>query len=104
VLVSNVIDEVNAHQIESYLRNLVGRHLPLGVILRDHRLFDAADREPASEEQLFEAAAASEILTWRHQVLRDLEHRGVLTLDVFPEDMTAPLVNSYLEIKARHLL
>jgi uncharacterized protein (DUF58 family) len=104
VLVSNVIDEVNSHQIESYLRNLVGRHLPLGVLLRDHQLFDAADREPTSDEQLFEAAAASEILTWRHQVLRDLERRGVLTLDVFPEDMTAPLVNSYLEIKARHLL
>jgi uncharacterized protein (DUF58 family) len=104
VLVSNIIDEVNAHQIESYLRNLVGRHLPLGVILRDRRLFSAADHEPASDEQLFQAAAAAEILTWRHQVLRDLEHHGVLALDVFPEDMTAPLVNSYLEIKARHLL
>jgi uncharacterized protein (DUF58 family) len=104
VLVSNVIDEVNAHQIESYLGNLVRRHLPLGVLLRDHRLFDFADREPVDDEQLYQAAAAAEILTWRHQVLRDLEHRGVLALDVFPEDMTAPLVNSYLEIKARHLL
>jgi uncharacterized protein (DUF58 family) len=104
VLVSNVIDEVNAHQIESYLGTLVGRHLPLGVLLRDHRLFDAADHEPHSEGELFRAAAAAEILTWRHQVLRDLEHQGVLALDVFPEDMTAPLVNSYLEIKARHLL
>jgi uncharacterized protein (DUF58 family) len=104
VLLSNVIDEVNAHQIESYLRNLVGRHLPLGVILRDHQLFDAADRDPTTDDQLFRAAAAAEILTWRHQVLRDLEHHGVLALDVFPEDMTAPLVNSYLEIKARHLL
>jgi hypothetical protein len=37
-------------------------------------------------------------------VLTDLEHKGVLTIDVFPEDMTAPLVNQYLEIKARHLL
>ena len=36
--------------------------------------------------------------------LRDLMHRGVLALDVFPENMTAPLVNSYLDIKARHLL
>jgi hypothetical protein len=27
-----------------------------------------------------------------------------LSLDVFPEEMTAPLVNRYLEIKARHLL
>jgi uncharacterized protein (DUF58 family) len=104
VLISNVIDEVNAHQIESYLGTLVGRHLPLGVLLRDHRLFDAADREPRGDTELYRAAAAAEILTWRHQVLRDLEHQGVLALDVFPEDMTAPLVNSYLEIKARHLL
>jgi hypothetical protein len=104
VMVSNIIDEVNAHQIESYLRNLVGRHLPLGVLLRDRRLFDAADREPTDEIELFQGAAAAEILTWRHQVLRDLENHGVLALDVFPEDMTAPLVNSYLEIKARHLL
>jgi uncharacterized protein (DUF58 family) len=104
VLISNVIDEVNAHQIESYLGTLVGKHLPLGVLLRDHRLFGAADNEPQSEPELYRAAAAAEILTWRHQVLRDLEHQGVLALDVFPEDMTAPLVNSYLEIKARHLL
>jgi hypothetical protein len=67
-------------------------------------LFAAADRVPVCDEQLYEAAAASEILIWRHQVLRDLERHGVLSLDVFPEDMTAPLVNSYLEIKARHLL
>jgi hypothetical protein len=30
--------------------------------------------------------------------------RGILTLDVFPDDLTAPLVNQYLQIKARHLL
>lgn len=104
VLVTNVLDEVNAHQVHSYLSNLTGKHLPLGVMLRDHHLFDAADREPRSEDELFTAAAAAEILSWRHQVLRDLEHAGVRSLDVFPEDMTAPLINSYLEIKARHLL
>lgn len=104
VLMTNLIDEVNSHQIERYLSTLVGKHLPLGVLLRDHQLFDAADQSPRDERELYTAAAAAEILTWRHQVLTDLEHRGVLSLDVFPEDMTAPLVNRYLEIKARHLL
>lgn len=108
VLMTNLIDEVNSHQVHRYLTNLVGRHLPLGVLLRDHSLFDAVDaidpRLPATDRKLFRAAAAAEILTWRHQVLTDLEHRGVLALDVFPEDMTAPLVNQYLDIKARHLL
>jgi len=107
ILVTNLIDEVNSHQVQQYLSTLVGRHLPLGVMLRDHRLFDAADRprDPhGGEGQRFRAAAAADILTWRHQVLTDLTHKGVLALDVFPEDMTAPLVNQYLEIKARHLL
>ena len=104
VLITNVIDEVNAGQIDQYLSNLVGRHLPLGVLLRDRRLFDAVDVEHPTEEQLYPAAAAADILSWRHQVLADLQSKGVLALDVFPEQMTAPLVNRYLEIKARHLL
>lgn len=104
ILVTNLIDEVNANQVHRYLSTLVGRHLPLGVMLRDHRLYDAADQLNPRGEELFACAAAAEILTWRHQVLTDLQHMGVLALDVFPEDMTAPLVNKYLEIKARHLL
>jgi uncharacterized protein (DUF58 family) len=104
ILVTNLIDEVNSNQVERHLSCLVGRHLPLGVMLRDHQLFDAADHPAAPEVGLYKAAAAAEILTWRHQVLTDLTHKGVLAMDVFPEDMTAPLVNQYLEIKARHLL
>jgi uncharacterized protein (DUF58 family) len=104
ILITNLIDEVNAHQVQQYLSVLVGRHLPLGVLLRDHHLFDAVDTPYRSEALMYRAAAAAEILTWRHQVLTDLQHKGVLALDVFPEDMTAPLVNRYLEIKARHLL
>ena len=72
--------------------------------MRDHQMFDAANLASPVGRDLYRAGAAAEILTWRHQVLTDLQHKGVLSLDVFPEDMTAPLVNRYLEIKARHLL
>ncbi len=104
VLITNLIDEVNSNQIEQYLGSLVGRHLPLGVLLRDHQMFDALDHPPRNDAELFHASAAAEILGWRHQVLTDLQHQGVLSLDVFPEHMTAPLINQYLNIKARHLL
>ena len=104
VLITNVIDEVNANQVERYLTNLVGRHLPLGVLLRDHRLFDAVDTELPVGDELWRAAAAADILAWRHQVLTDMIGKGAMMLDTFPEDMTAPLINRYLEVKARHLL
>ena len=104
VLITNVIDEVNAHQVQSYLTNLVGKHLPLGLLLRDQRLFAEADQPSPTGLELFRAGAAAEVLVWRAQVINDLVHKGVLALDAFPDQMTAPLINSYLEIKARHLL
>jgi uncharacterized protein (DUF58 family) len=103
VLVTSVIDQVNTDQIDRYLTNLVGRHLPLAVLLRDRRMFDAADTD-GGEDQFWRTAAAADILAWRQQAIADLRRKGVLALDIFPEDMTAPLINRYLEIKARHLL
>ena len=46
VVLTNVFDDVNAQIITEYLGNLTGRHLPLGVFLRDHDLFALADNAP----------------------------------------------------------
>ncbi len=108
ILITNVIDEINSHQIKQYLGSLTGRHLPLGVLLRDHDLYAAVDEFESvpnpDRNMIFQAAAAADVLTWRHQVIRDLRHQGVLALDLFPEQLTSQMVNQYLEIKARHLL
>jgi uncharacterized protein (DUF58 family) len=104
VLMTNLFDELSAELAGEYLRNLSGRHLPLGVFLRDHDLFAMADRAAAGGAGLYQGAAAASILNWRERVLAGLRMSGVLTLDVFPEELTAVLVNRYIEIKARHLL
>ena len=111
VLATNVIDEVNANAVVDYLGNINGQHLPLGVLLRDRQMFEAADAVASpslagadAEFAMYRAAAAADILLWRDQVIRDLRHRGVLMVDAFPDELTAPLVNQYLEIKAKHLL
>jgi len=108
VLVTNVIDEINAHQVKQYMGSLTGRHLPLAVLLRDREVFSAIDDFEATSypnrSTIYQAAAAADVLTWRHHVIRDLKHQGVLALDLFPEQLTSELVNQYLEIKARHLL
>ena len=70
------------------------------------RFFSRETRpEDATADELFyRAGAAAEMLNWRRRTLRRLEARGALTLDVFPEDAAAPLINKYLEAKARRLL
>ncbi len=104
VLMTNLFDELNAQLAVEYLRNLKGRHLPLAVFLRDHDLFALADHAPTLGPGLYQGAAAASMLNWRERVLAGLRQGGVLTLDAFPEELTAELVNRYLEIKARHLL
>ena len=109
ILITNVIDDVNGKQVEARLTHLSGRHLPLAVLLRDAKLFAAieAGREATDETapaDLFRAAAAADLADWREQVLGSLRRKGALTLDVAPDDLTAPLINEYLRIKARHLL
>ncbi|MEZ6135823.1 MAG: DUF58 domain-containing protein [Pirellulaceae bacterium] len=104
VLVTNVIDQVNSDQVQNYMQNLIGCHLPLLVLLRDHRIFEAADNPAPDPTVLYRSAAASQLLVWRNQVIRRMRSGGALALDVFPDDMTSPLVNQYLEVKARHML
>ena len=104
VLATNVIDEVNAAAVVDYMGNINGQHLPLGILLRDREMFDAADNPHGDDFKMYRAAAAADILLWRDQVVKDLTHRGVLVVDSFPDELTAPLVNQYLEVKAKHLL
>lgn len=104
VLTSNIIDEINGNQIQGYLASMAGKHLPLGVLLRDRRIFQHLVASHPTEQEVYVAAAAADIVHWRLQVLASLRRKGVLMLDVFPEQITAPLINQYLEVKARHLL
>ena len=104
VLMTNLFDDLNAELAATYLRNVRGRHLPLAVFLRDHDLFGLADRAGPDGLSLYQGAGAAAMLNWRERVLSGLRQAGVLTIDAFPEELTAQLVNRYLEIKARHLL
>ncbi|MDR3635021.1 MAG: DUF58 domain-containing protein [Isosphaeraceae bacterium] len=104
VLMTNLFDDVNAQIVADHLSNTVGRHLPLGVFVRDHDIFNLADHAPSEGLGLYQGAAAAALLNWREKSLAGLRRRGVLTLDVFPDDLTVPLINQYLQIKARHLL
>lgn len=104
VLITNVIDDVSAAQITGYLRTLQSRHLPLIALLRDRAVFDSADNPDMDDSVFYRSAAASQLLLWRREVIQRLENTGVLSVDAFPDVLTTPLVNRYLEVKAKHLL
>ena len=104
VLVTSVIDDVSASQITGYLSTLRGQHLPVLALLRDRAVFDYADNPSLDESVLYRSAAAAQLLVWRHEVIQRIENAGVLSVDAFPDMLTTPLINRYLEVKAKHLL
>lgn len=111
VVLSHVLDEVNAEHLERHVRRLSGRHLPLAVLLRDpalHGLLPARGQLgqalATDPRTLWRAGAAAGIISWRRQVLERMRSHGALVLDAEAGRLTPDLVSRYLEIKARHLL
>ena len=78
--------------------------MPILALLRDRAVFDYADNPSMDESVLYRSAAAAQLLVWRHEVIQRLENAGVLNVDAFPDLLTTPLINRYLEVKAKHLL
>jgi uncharacterized protein (DUF58 family) len=60
--------------------------------------------EPASPEQAFQQAVASELLTDREALKAQVSSGGVQMLDVQPDELSLAAVNRYLDIKARGVL
>jgi uncharacterized protein (DUF58 family) len=80
------------------------RHLVLFTAIAQPDLARVAHQVPQSEADMFQQAAALDIIDRREILLRQLRHNGVLTMNLRPQEFTTSLVNRYLEIKDRNLL
>jgi uncharacterized protein (DUF58 family) len=83
---------------------LVRRHVLLFVAMAQPEVNRIADARPASVEQMFLGAAAQEMAGRREMLLAQLQEQGALTLDLYPDAMTAAVLNRYLAVKERALV
>jgi uncharacterized protein (DUF58 family) len=83
---------------------LMRRHLVLLVAIEQRDLKEIAATRPENPKQMFACAAAQELVHWREVLLARLRERGALTLETYPDELTAAVLNLYLEIKEKALL
>ncbi len=83
---------------------MMPRHLVLLVVIGQPDLGELAAEEPKDEEQMFQIAAAQEVIHRRELLLARLRERGALALEVSSGRLSPALVNSYLEVKQRNRL
>jgi uncharacterized protein (DUF58 family) len=80
------------------------RHLVLFVVIGQPDLNKLAAQKPGDVEQMYQTAAAQEMVHRRELLLARLRERGALAMETSSGRLSTALVNSYLEIKQRSQL
>ncbi|HEY6339901.1 MAG TPA: DUF58 domain-containing protein [Bryobacteraceae bacterium] len=104
VWITDFAETPTTPEVIEYATHMSGRHLVLFAALSQPDLSALARAIPQSEEEMFQHAAALEVIERRETLLRKLREQGVLTVDVTPGALEPRLINQYLEIKDRSLL
>jgi uncharacterized protein (DUF58 family) len=83
---------------------LLGRHLVVFAAIADRELNAVAARKADNMDEMFENAAAMDVLYRRERLIAALRGRGAHTLEVGTEKLASAVVREYLSIKERELL
>jgi uncharacterized protein (DUF58 family) len=83
---------------------MMPRHLVLFVVIGQPDLGELASQRPENEDQMYQVAAAQEMVHRRELLLARLRERGALAMEVSSGSISPLLVNSYLQIKERNQL
>jgi uncharacterized protein (DUF58 family) len=99
VLLTDPTGQEAADKLVPQLGAFYPRHLPLCVTLSDPVVLDTARRPPYNTDAIYQRAMAEQVLDERQLWLNRLQQQGVMTLDVPAYEVTASLINKYLEMK-----
>ena len=104
IVFTDFIDTTSAELLIENLTILSKRHLLIFVTLRDPELEDLVSGAPHSMDGVATMVAANQSVSERRLVLERLARLGVSVVDAKPGQVTARLISTYLEIKAKELI
>ncbi len=83
---------------------LTPQHLLLFTVIGQPDLLEMARQDPVSAPAMYAASAAQEVLQRRQVLLARMRDRGALLVEVDAAEMSAAVVNTYLDIKQQNRL
>ena len=104
VLFSDLVDPDSSAQILDAVPMLEERHRVVCVTVSDPNIVAAANKVPETSAEVYAKAVAMQVLQERRQAITALKRRGVWTIDSTPEDLSADLINHYLDLKSRSMI
>ena len=100
ILVSDLIDDINYNLFKKNLMLLGRRNAVLFLLLRDSLLQEAADSSADTISDIYNVTAARSMFINRSKALFKLKQTGITVLDLLPGQVTARLVDKYMQMKA----
>lgn len=104
IIFTDFIDTTSAELMIENIGILARRHLVVFVTIRDPDLEATVDQAPEDLDGVATLVAANQWVQDRRRVLERLVRLGVTIVDARPNTVTARLVSTYLDIKARDLI
>jgi uncharacterized protein (DUF58 family) len=104
IVFTDFIDTTSAELLIENIGILAKRHLVIFVAIRDPDLETLVETAAGDLDGAATLVAANQSIHERRLVLERLARKGVTIVDAKPSAITARLISTYLEIKARELI
>ena len=104
IVFTDFVDTTSAELLLENISILTKRHLVIFVTIRDPDLEAMVETVPDDMDDVAALVSAGQSLSERRLVLERLSRLGVTIVDAKPGAITAQLISTYLEIKARELI
>jgi uncharacterized protein (DUF58 family) len=104
IWVTDLADTSMTPEVIESASRILSKHLLLFTVIAQTDLNELAGRVPESAEDLYEVAAAQEMVHRRETLIAKVRNQGALALEIAPSRLTTALVNQYLEVKERNLI
>jgi uncharacterized protein (DUF58 family) len=99
VVVSDVMDGLNAGSLTRGVASLSARHLSMVALVRDPALDESLRRPVRRAHGAYRRAAAEMVARERHDALALLRARGVVALDLSMRALALEVVQSYVDAR-----
>jgi uncharacterized protein (DUF58 family) len=104
IWISDLAESAMTPEVIEAASQMLSRHLLLFTAIAQPELKQLARHSPASASEMYEVAAAQEMVYRRELLLGRLRERGALCMEVEPSRISAAILNQYLSVKERNLI
>lgn len=104
VVLSDIVDAETSVRYRTSLFKMAQRHVVLFAALQTPLLREVVESNLETLHDGFKKAVAFRLLQEREQAIHELRRGGIHVIDVEPSQLTAPLINRFIELRGANLL